>query len=116
MSSAINSMLESLILALDLQFQKWLRAKFNDATGGGAYSDTSLKLRDRVLKEAKVLPNDIIDVSTFMDACIDVNLMDECGKELADRFVSAKPSKILTIATTGLVIAIRKSRRIFVVQ
>jgi hypothetical protein len=116
MSSAINSMLESLILALDLQFQKWLRAKFNDATGGGAYSDTSLKLRDRVLKEAKVLPNDIIDVSTFMDACIDVNLMDECGKELADRFVSAKPSKILTIATTGLVIAIRKSRRFFVVQ
>ena len=32
--------------------------------------------------------------------------MDQCGKDLADRFVSAKPSKILTIATTGLVIAI----------
>jgi hypothetical protein len=111
MSSAINSMIKSLELALDLQFQKWLRAKVNDATGGGAYSDASLKLRDRVLKEAKLLPNDIIDVSSFMDACVDVNLMDQCGKELADRFVSAKPSKILTIATTGLVIAIRKSRR-----
>jgi hypothetical protein len=108
MSSAINSMLKSLELALDLQFQKWLRAKVNDATGGGAYSDASLKLRDRVLKEARLLPNDIIDVSSFMDACVDVNLMDQCGKELADRFVSAKPSKILTIATTGLVIAIRK--------
>ena len=59
MSSAINSMLKSLELALDLQFQKWLRAKVNDATGSGAYSDTSLKLRDRVLKEAKLLPNDI---------------------------------------------------------
>jgi hypothetical protein len=108
MSSSINSMLKSLELALDLQFQKWLRAKVNDATGGGAYSDASLKLRDRVLKEARLLPNDIIDVSSFMDACVDVNLMDQCGKELADRFVSAKPSKILTIATTGLVIAIRK--------
>ncbi len=108
MSSAINSILKSLELALDLQFQKWLRAKVNDATGGGAYSDASLKLRDRVLKEARLLPNDIIDVSSFMDAFVDVNLMDQCGKELADRFVSAKPSKILTIATTGLVIAIRK--------
>jgi xanthine phosphoribosyltransferase len=106
MSSAINSMLKSLELALDLQFQKWLRAKFNDATGGGAYSDASLKLRDRVLKEAKLLPNDIIDVSSFMNGAVDVNLMDQCGKDLADRFVSAKPSKILTIATTGLVIAI----------
>lgn len=106
MSSAINSMLKSLELALDLQYQKWLRAKINDATGGGAYSDASLKLRDRVLKEAKLLPNDIIDVSSFMDACVDVNLMDQCGKDLADRFVSAKPSKILTIATTGLVVAI----------
>ena len=106
MSSAINSMLKSLELALDLQFQKWLRAKFNDATGGGAYSDASLKLRDRVLKEAKLLPNDIIDVSSFMNGAVDVNLMDQCGKDLADRFVSSKPSKILTIATTGLVIAI----------
>ena len=62
----------------------------------------------RVLKEAKVLPNNIIDVSSFMDACVDVELMDLCGRELAERFARAKPSKILTIATTGLVISIRK--------
>lgn len=109
MSAAINSMLKSLELALDLQFQKWLHAKVNDATGGGTHSDASINLRDRVLKEAKVLPNDIVDVSTFMDACVDVDLMDQCGKELAGRFESFKPNKILTIATTGLVIAIRKS-------
>mmetsp|Transcript_6663 Transcript_6663/g.15109 ORF Transcript_6663/g.15109 Transcript_6663/m.15109 type:complete len:799 (+) Transcript_6663:59-2455(+) len=106
MSAAINSMLKSLELALDLQYQKWLHSKVNDATGGGKYSDASIKLRDRVLKEAKVLPNDIIDVSSFMDAMVDVNLMDECGRELAERFISEKPSKILTIATTGLVIGI----------
>ena len=56
-----------------------------------------------------MLPNDIIDVSSFMDAYVDVDLMDECGKDLAERFVSSKPNKILTIATTGLVIAIRES-------
>jgi len=100
-------MLNSLELALDLQFQKWLKAKVNDvSTGGGDCSDASLKLRDRVLKEAKVLPNDIIDVSSFMDAFVDVDLMDQCGKELAKRFATARPSKILTIATTGLVVAI----------
>ena len=38
------------------------------ATRGGALSEVGIKLRDRVLKEAKVLPNDIIDVSSFMDA------------------------------------------------
>jgi len=106
MSSAINSMLKSLVLALDLQYQKWLHNKVNDATSAGTYSDTSIKLRDRVLKEAKVLPNDIIDVSSFMDAFVDVDLMDSCGKELAERFVKVKPNKILTIATTGLVVAI----------
>jgi xanthine phosphoribosyltransferase len=72
-------------------------------------SSVSIKLRDRVLKEAKVLPNDIIDVSRFMDAYVDVDLMDECGKDLAERFMSDRPNKILTIATTGLVIAIRES-------
>lgn len=105
MSSAINSMLKSCELALDLQYQKWLFSKVNTATGGYS-SDAGIKLRDRVLKEAKVLPNDIIDVSSFMDAFVDVDLMDNCGKDLAERFVKVKPSKILTVATTGLVIAI----------
>ena len=105
MSSAINSMLKSCELALDLQFQKWLFSKVNSATGGYS-SAAGIKLRDRVLKEAKVLPNDIVDVSSFMDAFVDVDLMDQCGKDLAERFIKVKPSKILTVATTGLVIAI----------
>ena len=109
MSAAINSMLKLLELALDLQFQKWLQSKVNDATGGGTYSDASIKLRDRVLKDARVLPNDIIDMSLFMDAFVDVDLMDQCGRELARRFESVKPTKILAIATTGLVVAFRKS-------
>ena len=108
MSSAINSMLKSLELALDLTYQSWLYSKVNDSTAGGVYSEASIKLRDRILKEGRVLPNDIVDVSSFMDAFVDVNLMDECAKHLAERFSKTKPSKILTIATTGLVVAIRK--------
>ena len=49
---------------------------------GGSVGSASLKLRDRVLKDGKVLPNSIIDVSKFMDSQVDVNLMDDCAKEL----------------------------------
>jgi hypothetical protein len=49
---------------------------------GGTLGSASLKLRDRVLKDGKVLPNSIIDVSGFMDSRVDVNLMDDCAKEL----------------------------------
>jgi len=69
MLAAINSMLKSLELALDLQFQKWLHSAVDAATGGGKYSGASISLRDWVLKEAKVLPNDIINVSSFMWMC-----------------------------------------------
>ena len=65
---------------------------------GGEFSNASLKLRYWVLKEAKLLPNNTIDMFSFMDACVNV------GRS----FVSAKPSKILTTATMGLVVMIRK--------
>jgi xanthine phosphoribosyltransferase len=104
MSQAINEMVKTLELTFGLEYQRWLQSRLSQAMSG--IDGASMKLRDRVLKEGKVLPNDIIDVSAFMDSKIDVNLMDECAEELASRFVSQKPSKILTVATTGLVIAL----------
>jgi xanthine phosphoribosyltransferase len=47
-----------------------------------------------------------VDVSDFMDSQVDVNLMDECARDLAAKFMEFKPTKILTVATTGLVIAL----------
>jgi len=105
MASVINEMCKTLQLAFGLEYQKWLKQKMHEAMNMG-YGKASLKLRDRVLKEGRVLPNDIVDVSSFMDSMVDVALMDECGEELAKRFMDTKPSKILTVATTGLVIAI----------
>ena len=58
------------------------------------------------MKEGRVLPNEIIDVSAFMDSMVDVALMDECAKELSNRFLEYKPNKVITVATTGLVIAL----------
>jgi xanthine phosphoribosyltransferase len=108
-AQAMNQMKETLKMTFDLEYQKFLRVRMDNALYGSAAmlpGSASVKLRDRVLKDARVLPNDIIDVSKFMDSQVDVNLMDDCAKELAERFMNLKPSKIMTVATTGLVIAL----------
>jgi xanthine phosphoribosyltransferase len=103
-AQAINGMMKTLELSFGLEYQTWFKKRVDkDSKKMG---DASIRLRDRVLKEGRVLPNDIIDVSAFMDSMVDVDLMDECAKELSDRFIDLKPSKILTVATTGLVIAL----------
>jgi xanthine phosphoribosyltransferase len=110
-AQAINEMLKTLELTFGLVYQKWLKTRITEVLSSG-YGSASVKLRDRVLKEGRVLPNDIVDVSAFMDSMVDVNLMDECAKELAQRFVSEKPTKILTVATTGLVIALPMAKHL----
>lgn len=105
MSSGISEIGKTLQLTFGFEFQGWLRKKVREAMKGSD-NKVSIKLRDRVLKEAKVLPNDIIDVSAFMDSMVDVNLMDECAAELAKRFEITKPTKILTVATTGEILSI----------
>ena len=104
LAQAVTEMIQTVQLTFGLEYQGFLKQSMDHArySSGGA----SMKLRDRVLKDGKVLPNDIIDVSAFMDSQVDVNLMDDCAKELANRFMTQKPSKILTVATTGLVIAL----------
>ena len=105
-SQAINELLQKLCFTYGLEYQQWLKTRVNQGITGGGIGSASVKLRDRVLKEGRVLPNDIIDVSAFMDSQVDPNLMDFCAEELANRFINQKPSKILTVATTGLVIAL----------
>lgn len=104
-SMAINEMLKTLQLTFGLEYLTWHKSRA-DESRRGAVRSVSFKLRDRVLKEGRVLPNDIVDVSMFMDSMVDVNLMDECAEELSERFLDQKPNKILTVATTGLVIAL----------
>ena len=105
-SAAINEMVKTLELTFGLEYQPWLKKRVDGAASSEFGSAASMKLRDRVLKEGRVLPNDIIDVSAFMDSMVDVELMDECAKELSNRFMDLKPNKVITVATTGLVIAL----------
>jgi len=103
LSSAITDMVNILKTTFGFEYQKWLKKKSKEAFIG--YRGAGIKLRDRVLKEGRVLPNDIIDVSAFMDSMVDVDLMEECGVELAQHYLDVKATKILTVATTGLIIA-----------
>ena len=100
MSAAITGIAETLQLTFGFEFQGWLRKKVRE-TAGLDKNIVTLKLRDTVLKHGKVLPNDIVDVSAFMDSMVDVNLMDDCAMELAKRFEKTRPTKIITVATTG---------------
>ena len=51
-------------MTFGLEFQGWLGKKVRDSMNGD--SRVSLNLRDRVLKEGKVLSNDIIGVTVVL--------------------------------------------------
>ena len=108
LSQATNHIIKTLQMTFGLVYQKFLKTRMDEALFGDSSlpGTASVKLRDRVLKDGRVLPNDIIDVSKFMDSQVDVDLMDACAQELSQRFVNTKPTKIMTVATTGLVIAL----------
>ena len=108
LSQGTNHIIKTLQMTFGLEYQKFLKTRMDEALFGSFSlpGTASFKLRDRVLKDGKVLPNDIIDVSKFMDSKVDVDLMDVCAQELSQRFVGTKPTKIMTVATTGLVIAL----------
>lgn len=62
-------------------------------------------LEEKILKEGKVLPGDILKVGSFLNHQIDVDFIMEMGNEIARLFVDEKVTKILTIETSGIPIA-----------
>ena len=63
------------------------------------------KLKQRVLRDAKVLPGNIVKVGGFLNHMVDINLMQDIGKAFAEIFCEQKPTKILTIEASGIPIA-----------
>ncbi len=62
-------------------------------------------LEDRIRRDGKILPGNILKVSSFINHQIDVSLLDELGKEFARRYNGTKVTKILTIEASGIAIA-----------
>ena len=62
-------------------------------------------LEERILKDGKILPGEVLKVDSFLNHQIDVALLSECGKEWYSIFKDAGVTKILTVEASGIGIA-----------
>jgi len=64
-----------------------------------------IALEDKILKEGKVLPENILKVDCFLNHHIDVPFLMEMGKAISNLYKHEPVNKILTIETSGIPIA-----------
>lgn len=62
-------------------------------------------LEEKILKEGTVLPGNILKVGSFLNHQLDVDFIMEMGKEIESLFKGEKITKILTVETSGIAIA-----------
>ena len=62
-------------------------------------------LKERIRKEGNVKPGNVLKVDMFLNHQIDVELMNEIGKEFKRLFGDKQITKILTIEASGIAIA-----------
>ncbi len=62
-------------------------------------------LKERILKDGTVKPGNVLKVDSFLNHQIDIQLLNEIGKEFKRRFADCPITKILTIEASGIGIA-----------
>lgn len=62
-------------------------------------------LEERILKDGKVYPGNILKVDSFLNHQIDISLLNEMGRELKSLYSDCEINKILTIEASGIGIA-----------
>lgn len=62
-------------------------------------------LKDRIKKDGKVSGDNIVNVSSFLNHQLDIELFNEIGREFRRRFADIPVTKILTIESSGIAIA-----------
>lgn len=63
-------------------------------------------LEERILKEGRVLPGEVLKVGSFLNQQIDTALLMDMGNEIARLFGDSGVTKILTIESSGIAIAV----------
>lgn len=63
-------------------------------------------LEDKIRAEGKILPGPVLKVSSFLNHQMDADFIMELGKEIAERFRNDGVTKILTIESSGIAIAV----------
>ena len=67
-------------------------------------------LEERILKDGVVKPGNVLKVDSFLNHQMDVFLLDEIGREFKRRFAGEKITKVLTIESSGIAIAVPVAR------
>ena len=67
-------------------------------------------LEDKIRKDGKVLPGNVLRVGSFMNHMIDTRLVDAMGKEFFEMFKDSGVTKILTVEASGIAIAYATAR------
>ena len=62
-------------------------------------------LEERILKDGIVKEGNVLKVDSFLNHQMDINLLDEMGKEFYERFKHKNITKVLTIEASGIAIA-----------
>ncbi|MBQ4110622.1 MAG: xanthine phosphoribosyltransferase [Clostridia bacterium] len=67
-------------------------------------------LEERILKDGIIKKGNVLKVDSFLNHQMDINLLDEIGKEFKRRFSDTEITKILTIESSGIAIACAAAR------
>lgn len=63
-------------------------------------------LEDKILSQGKVLPGNVLNVSSFLNHMIDADFSMQMGAEIKRLFAGEKIDKILTIEASGIALAV----------
>ena len=63
-------------------------------------------MEEKILAEGKVLPGGILKVGSFLNQQIDTVFLSQIGEEMARLYRDAQVTKILTIESSGIAIAV----------
>lgn len=64
------------------------------------------KMEEKILKEGTILPGGVLKVGNFLNQQIDTPFMKEIGEEIAELFKDSEITRILTIESSGIPIAV----------
>lgn len=67
-------------------------------------------LEEKIISDGEILEGDILKIDSFLNHQIDVNLLDEMGKEFKRIFSDVDVNKILTIESSGIGIAVMAAK------
>ena len=67
-------------------------------------------LEEKILKDGKILNNDILKVDSFLNHQIDPVLIDSLAEDMLNFFEDHRIDKVLTIETSGIAVAYAVAR------